>query len=68
MKKRFQHRCFPVNFEKFLRTPFFYRTPPAAASATTEDCEQSFVIINRFLALRKVGNFINTLFDPRKDT
>ena len=25
-KKRSWHRCFPVNFEKFLRT-FFYRTP-----------------------------------------
>ena len=22
-KKRFWHRCFPVNFAKFLRTPFF---------------------------------------------
>ena len=22
LKKRLQHRCFPVNFEKFLRTPF----------------------------------------------
>ena len=22
-KKRHWHRCFPVNFEKFLRTPFF---------------------------------------------
>ena len=26
------HRCFPVNFAKFLRTPFLYRTPPVAAS------------------------------------
>ena len=23
IKKRFQHRCFPMKFEKFLRTPFF---------------------------------------------
>ena len=68
MKKRFQHRCFPVHFEKFLRTPFFYWTTSAAVSATTEDCEQSFIIINRFLALSKVDNFINTLFDTRKDT
>ena len=22
LKKRFWHRCFPVNFAKFLRTPF----------------------------------------------
>ena len=26
LKKRLRHRCFPVNFAKFLRTPF-YRTP-----------------------------------------
>ena len=26
LKKRLWHRCFPVNFAKFLRTPFFYRT------------------------------------------
>ena len=25
-KKRLQHRCFPVNFAKFLRTPFFQST------------------------------------------
>ena len=32
LKKRLWHKCFPVNFAKFLRTPFyrtpFYRTPP----------------------------------------
>ena len=32
LKKSLWHRCFPVNFVKFLRTPFFYRTPPVAAS------------------------------------
>ena len=26
------HKCFPENFSKFLRTPFFYRTPLVAAS------------------------------------
>ena len=31
---RLWHRCFPVNFVKFLRTPFFIpRTPLVAASA-----------------------------------
>ena len=30
--KRLQHRCFPVNIAKFLRTAFFYRTPPVVAS------------------------------------
>ena len=32
IKKRLQHRCFPVKFAKFLGTPFFHRTPPVAAS------------------------------------
>ena len=31
-KKRLWHRRFPVNFVKFVRTPFFYRTPLVAAS------------------------------------
>ena len=30
-KKRDWHSCFPVNFAKFLRTPFSYRTPPPVA-------------------------------------
>ena len=32
LKAKLWHRCFPVNFAKFLRTSFFYRTPPVAAS------------------------------------
>ena len=43
LKKKLYHKCFPVNFLKFLRTPFsqkssgqlltlFYRTSPDAAS------------------------------------
>ena len=32
IKKETLAQVFPVNFEKFLRTPFFYRTPPVAAS------------------------------------
>ena len=34
LKKRLWHRCFPVNFVKFIRTPFLHRTPPVAASVT----------------------------------
>ena len=30
LKKRLCHWCFPVNFVKFLRTPFFKRTPSVA--------------------------------------
>ena len=32
LKKRLQHRCFPVNFVKYLRTPFLHRTRSVAAS------------------------------------
>ena len=32
LKKILWHRCFPANFAKFLRTPFFLRTPAVAAS------------------------------------
>ena len=33
LKKRLRRRCFPVNFAKFIRTPFLKRTPLVAASA-----------------------------------
>ena len=36
LKKRLWRRCFPVNFVKFLRTPFFHRTPLVAASVYRE--------------------------------
>ena len=32
LKKRFWHRYFPVNFAKFLRMPFFHRTPLVVVS------------------------------------
>ena len=32
IKRNIQHRCFLVKFAKLLRTPFFYRTTPVAAS------------------------------------
>ena len=32
IKKRLQHRLFPVTFAKFLRAPFFYKSPPVTAS------------------------------------
>ena len=31
IKKRLQHRCFPVKFAKFLRTPFLKKGVPVAA-------------------------------------
>ena len=38
IKKRFQYRCFPVKFAKFLITRFFYRTLPVAASGQLSLC------------------------------
>ena len=32
IKKRLQHRCFPVKFQKFLKATFFTETPLVAAS------------------------------------
>ena len=32
LKKRLQHRCFPVKFEKYSRNTFFHRIPPVTAS------------------------------------
>ena len=41
-KKRYWHRCFPVNFATFLRIiPFLYRTPPVAASWRIHDSRKS---------------------------
>ena len=31
IKTRLQHKCFPVKFAKFLRTPFFTEHPPPVA-------------------------------------
>ena len=40
IKKKLQHRCFPVNIAKFLRTAF-YRTPTVAASELTKHLFQA---------------------------
>ena len=32
IKKRLQHRCFPVNIVKFFKNSFFNKTPPMASS------------------------------------
>ena len=37
-KKSLWHMYFPINFAKFLRTPFFYRTPSVAASVLSLSC------------------------------
>ena len=44
LKKRLWYRCFPVNFVKFLRTPFLYRTPLVAVS-DMKNVNTDFVIL-----------------------
>ena len=39
LKKRLWHRCFPVNFAKFLRTPFLKPAVAASAEAYSEPCQ-----------------------------
>ena len=43
LKKRPWHSCFTVNFAKFVRTPFFYRTPLVAASYSIRDVECNLI-------------------------
>ena len=51
LKKGLWHRCFPVNFTKFLRTPFFYRTPLVAvfeSGANHRDCYNAWRFLLTF--------------------
>ena len=38
IKKRFWHRCFPVNFYEIFKNTCFYRTPPVADSVFKSIC------------------------------
>ena len=53
LKKRLWHRCFPVNFVKFLRTPFL-RTP-------LDDC---FWNVRSTVFFSQVCNVLNFFFTP----
>ena len=44
LKMGLWHRCFPVDFAKFLRTPFFYRTPPVAVSEVYFSSDQRNIL------------------------
>ena len=64
LKKRLWHRCFPVNFAKFLRTPFFTEHLHATASQNNKlTLEPSKATCNKSLALcifllTPVSNFL----------
>ena len=70
LKKRLWHMCFPVNFMKFLRTPFLYRTPLAPApvpskavfvesEADTVDVQYKMVFLKISQKSTCVGVFFN---------
>ena len=50
IKNRLQHRCFPVDIAKFLRTTYFEEHLQTAASAPFENCQKLHELIN-FLKL-----------------
>ena len=53
IKKRLYHRCFPVNFAKFLTTPFF--TEPLRTTASYQMVAKQ---LNRLRDSNKEGNML----------
>ena len=53
IKKKLRHRCFPVNFAKFLRKLFFQRTSPVAASKLMPFVEHPITVSLRKLVKLK---------------
>ena len=47
-KKRLWHRCHFVNFEKFLRTPFYITLAVAASVDVRLDSEYAFEAIDKY--------------------
>ena len=47
-KKRLRHRCFPVNFVKFLRTPFLQNTSGRLLLFTVSDISSDVISYNNF--------------------
>ena len=43
LKKRLWHKCFSVNFVKFLRTPFLQNTFPAGTATLWQRCHNAIV-------------------------
>ena len=60
LKKRLSYSCFSVNFEKFLRTPF-YRTPPVAASGS--DRGSSTIFCNIYDTDKNMWDFYDVKAD-----
>ena len=59
LKKNLWHRCFPVNFAKFLRTPFFTEHIWAIASGTRNPA--SLIESSRMAQLSKLRKDANPI-------
>ena len=53
LKKRLWHRCFPVNFAKFIRTPFFIEHFWTTASEPGETSHMSEISAEQCISLCK---------------
>ena len=56
LKKRLQHRCFQVNFAKFLRTPFLHNTSVISLSFISQ---RSFIYLFKPSFVRKMDKTHN---------
>ena len=63
IKKRLQHRCFPVNIAKFLRTAFLWNTSPVAAIEPTEDTYE-YLLFFSFSKNKSLPSFFFKYFQP----
>ena len=55
LEKRLQHRCFPVNIAKFLRTEFLQNTCSLCLSEIL--CDDSYRYITKsYFAIMKLGH------------
>ena len=56
LKKRYGHRCFPVNSAKYLRAPFLYNT---SGQLIVEKNSTSLRYSKKYVRLSTTGNSVN---------
>ena len=57
LKKRLWHRCFPVNFVKFLRTPFLQNTSGRLLLGLPENISKTSFDVNIFVSQINLASF-----------
>ena len=58
LKKRLWHRCFPVNFAKFLRTPFSQNTSRRLLLALLRNVHKSYEFLSKLLFFKTYAYII----------